>query len=55
MACERSLRIGTNLKGRNIGTGISQRKDGRYTARYTTAEGERKLKYFKTVTEAKYS
>lgn len=38
--------MGKNLKGKELGTGISQRKDGRYTARYTNNLGERVQKYF---------
>lgn len=45
--------MGKNRKGNNIGSGITQRKDGRYTARFTSKDGERKEKYFKNVTEAK--
>ena len=29
--------MGKSLKGKELGTGISQRKDGLYTARYTRA------------------
>ena len=39
--------MGKSLKGKELGTGISQRKDGLYTARYTNRQGERKQKYFK--------
>lgn len=27
--------MGKDLKGKNLGEGISQRKDGKYTARFT--------------------
>lgn len=45
--------MGKNLKGKECGTGICQRKDGLYSARcYTKASG-RKERYFKTLPEAK--
>ena len=45
--------MGKNLKGKSLGKGISQRKDGRYSARLVYQNGERKEKYFKTLGEAK--
>lgn len=45
--------MGKNLKGREIGKGICQRKDGRYTARYVDEQGIRQEKYFKTIKEAR--
>ena len=45
--------MGKNLKGKEIGKGISQRKDGLYTARFTSKSGNRKQQYFKSVSEAK--
>lgn len=30
--------MGKSLKGKELGTGISQRKDGLYTARYTNRQ-----------------
>ena len=33
--------MGKDLKGRELGTGISQLKDGRYKARYTNRHGRR--------------
>ena len=45
--------MGKNLKGNNIGAGISQRKDGRYVARFTAKDGERRVRYFRTVADAK--
>ena len=45
--------MGKNLKGKNCGKGISQRKDGKYTARYTAKDGTRKEKHFSTLPEAK--
>lgn len=44
--------MGKNLKGREIGKGICQRKDGLYTARYQH-KGKRKEQYFKTLKEAR--
>ena len=44
--------MGKNLKGREIGKGLSQRQDGRYSARFVTASGKRTEKYFQTLTEA---
>ena len=45
--------MGKNLKGRECGKGIYQRKDGRYSARYYAKDGKRKEKYFDTLPEAK--
>lgn len=45
--------MGKSLKGKELGTGISQRKDGLYTARYTNRQGRRKQKYFKKLQECK--
>ena len=44
--------MGKNLKGKELGTGISQRKDGRYSARFSS-NGKRVEKYFDTPNEAK--
>ena len=33
--------MGKDLKGKQLGTGLSQRKDGRYQARLTTNNGKR--------------
>ena len=33
--------MGKNLKGKELGAGISQRKDGRYSARFVTSSGKR--------------
>lgn len=38
--------MGKNLKGRECGKGICQRKDGKYAARYTAKDGSRKEKHF---------
>ena len=38
--------MGKNLKGKELGLGLSQRKDGRYSARFVTFNGKRVEKYF---------
>ncbi len=45
--------MGKNLKGKECGKGISQRKDKKYTARFTTRAGVRREKHFDTLPEAK--
>lgn len=45
--------MGKDLKGKEIGTGLSQRKDKKYSARYVTKSGKRIEKYFKTLPEAR--
>lgn len=45
--------MGKNLKGKECGKGISQRKDGKYTARFTTKNGGRQEKHFNTLPEAR--
>lgn len=45
--------MGKNLKGRECGKGICQRKDGKYTARYTSKNGSRREKHFGTLPEAR--
>lgn len=45
--------MGKNLKGKECGKGICQRKDGKYAARYTGKNGKRKEKHFLTLPEAK--
>lgn len=45
--------MGKNLKGKELGSGIHQRKDGRYSARFTDMFGKRHEKYFQTVPEAR--
>lgn len=45
--------MGTDLRGKSLGTGLSQRKDGYYVARFTTKDGRRISKYFKKIPEAK--
>ena len=45
--------MGKNLKGKECGKGISQRKDGKYTARFTPPSGGRREKHFDTLAEAR--
>ena len=45
--------MGKNLKGKEIGKGLYQRKDGLYSARLTTHDNKRIEKYFKTLPEAR--
>lgn len=45
--------MGKDLKGRECGKGICQRKGGYYTARFTPKYGERQEKYFKKLVEAR--
>ena len=45
--------MGKNLKGQECGKGISQRKDGLYSARFVLAEGKRVERYFDTLPEAR--
>lgn len=45
--------MGKNLKGKECGKGIYQRKDGLYSARYYAKNGKRKEKYFETLPKAK--
>lgn len=45
--------MGKNIKGKECGKGICQRKDGRYTARFTDKFGNRKEKHFHTIQEAR--
>lgn len=45
--------MGKNLKGKEIGKGIHQRKDGKYSARYSARDGKRHEKYFNTLPEAR--
>ena len=42
-----------NLKGKEIGKGICQRKDGLYAARFVNRYGNRTTKYFSTIPEAR--
>ena len=45
--------MGKNLKGKEIGKGICQRKDGLYVARFVNRYGNRTTKCFSTIPEAK--
>lgn len=45
--------MGKNLKGRECGKGICQRKGGIYSARYIAKDGSRREKYFETLPEAR--
>lgn len=45
--------IGKNLKGKECGKGISQRKDGKYTARFTPKDESRREKHFDALPEAR--
>lgn len=45
--------MGKDLKSKELGEGISQRKDGKYTARFTSRSGKRVEKHFTKVSEAK--
>ena len=45
--------MGRDLKNREIGKGLSQRKDGRYTARFVSCTGVRKQRYFDSVVQAR--
>ena len=45
--------MGKNLKGKECGKGICQRKDGLYCARFVDRYGKRHEKYFPTIPEAR--
>jgi integrase len=45
--------MGKNLKGKECGKGICQRKDGLYSARFINQQGKRTVKCFSTLPEAK--
>ena len=45
--------MGKNLKGKECGKGIYQRKDGLYSARFVDKYGNRHEKYFATIPEAR--
>lgn len=44
--------MGKNLKGRECGKGICQRKDGKYAARFIGQNGKRQERHFDTLPEA---
>lgn len=46
-----NLTMGKSLKGKELGKGVTQRKDGSYQARFTNRFGKRETIYAKTVTE----
>ena len=46
--------MGKDLKGKELGKGIYQRKDGYYTARFVDRYGRRIEKYFKKLQECRY-
>ncbi len=45
--------MGKDLKGKELGSGLSQRKDGRYSARFVTSYGKRIEKYFSKYQDAR--
>lgn len=45
--------MGKDLKGKELGIGISQRSDGLYTARFTNRAGKRVQKYFTKLQECR--
>ena len=45
--------MGKDLKGKELGVGLNQRKDGRYQARFTTKSGKRKEKNFDKISDAR--
>lgn len=45
--------MGKDIKGKELGTGLSQLKDGRYCARYTDYYGKRRAIYRRSVKEIK--
>lgn len=45
--------MGKDLKGKELGTGLLQRKDGKYSARFRSRSGKRIEKYFDKLPEAK--
>lgn len=48
---ERKWNMGKSLAGKELGQGITQRKDGRYQARFTNRFGKRQTIYGKTINE----
>lgn len=45
--------MGKSLKGKELGIGITQRKDGRYSAKFKSKSGKRVEKYFDKIQEAR--
>lgn len=46
--------MGKSLRGKELGAGITQRKDGLYQARFTNRFGKRQTVYAKTLNEIRY-
>ena len=49
----KELNMGKDLRNREIGKGISQRKDGKYSARFVNKGGKRVERYFDTLPQAR--
>ena len=45
--------MGKDLRGKDLGVDICQRKDGLYTARFTGKSGQRRQQYFKNLEECR--
>ncbi|MDY3854777.1 MAG: tyrosine-type recombinase/integrase [Butyribacter sp.] len=45
--------MGKDIKGKELGVGISQRKDGLYSGRFVDKHGKRRQKYFKKLQECR--
>lgn len=45
--------MGKDLKGKELGVGLNQRKDGRYQARFTKKDGKRNEKNFTKISKAR--
>ena len=45
--------MGKSLRGKECGKGICQRKDGLYSARFVSSEGQRQVKCFSSLPEAR--
>lgn len=45
--------MGKNLKGKEIGKGLSQRRDGRFSARFVGKDGKRQERYFNSLPMAR--
>lgn len=45
--------MGKDIKGRELGVGISQRKDGLYSGRFVDRDGKRQQRYFKRLQECR--
>lgn len=45
--------MGKSLKGKELGIGITQRKDGRYSAKFKSKSGKRVEKYFEKLQQAR--